>query len=299
MSSPVRDKAVAFGPDRSAIGILTAPSGSQGKDAPHVILINSGIIHRVGASRLYVSLAREFAHHGFPTLRFDLSGIGDSAPRKESLSLSDTVKADIDDAISFLEQTRQANRFIVMGLCSGAHDAFETALRRPDVVGLALLDIPGPFRNWQQVACHYGKRLLRLDSWWSTIRGRNTVYRRAWNRVVGADRLPDTGDSAGIRQGYSRDTMQDHFSALIGRSVPVHLVFTAGMENNYNHRSQFREVFPSVSANPLVSYQYFPKADHIFSRAMERRALSDSLTHWLSETEFPAMVIDQTVPEKR
>ena len=68
---------LVFGADRHLVGILTLPS--QGDPRPIAfLLINAGVIHRVGPHRINVKLARHLAGLGFASLRFDLSGQGDS-----------------------------------------------------------------------------------------------------------------------------------------------------------------------------------------------------------------------------
>src|SRR5262249_47307203 len=63
VTRPYREKVVTFGAGRGLVGIVTLP-GTPRPDAPQLLLINSGIIHRVGANRLYVSLARTLAAAG-------------------------------------------------------------------------------------------------------------------------------------------------------------------------------------------------------------------------------------------
>ncbi len=46
-----------------------------------VILLNAGADYHMGASRLYVSLARRWARSGYYVLRMDLAGLGDSNTR--------------------------------------------------------------------------------------------------------------------------------------------------------------------------------------------------------------------------
>src|SRR5690606_23743533 len=82
MAGPVavmRESAVLFGPTRSLVGVVTEPAaGSARPDAPAVLILNSGLVHRVGPKRLHVRLARRLAGLGFTCMRIDLSGIGDS-----------------------------------------------------------------------------------------------------------------------------------------------------------------------------------------------------------------------------
>ena len=285
--SKSRDQAVAFGPKRSLVGIVTSPRTGVSGDRPGVVLLNSGLIHRVGVHRLHVSLARALAKHGFTTLRFDLSGIGDSDRREEPLSLSDMVANDIDDALHYLRTARNINRFVLVGLCSGAHDALTTAMRCTDVVGVSLLDIPGSFQNWQYKVYHYGRRLGRWESWRNTLSGKNGTFRRILG-LLGETHTPDSTNSVpGVRPILSKPSMREAFDRLLARHTSIQLVFTSGLEDMYNHVSQFREVFPSVAANPLVSYRYFSKTNHVFSSLAQREDLIRLLTEWLTGTRFP------------
>jgi len=75
----LRERAVTFGGERRLFGILTSPPpGAKRTDLPAIIMLNAGSIHRIGAHRLYVPMARRWAALGFQVLRVDLSGIGDS-----------------------------------------------------------------------------------------------------------------------------------------------------------------------------------------------------------------------------
>ncbi|MEM9411005.1 MAG: alpha/beta hydrolase, partial [Planctomycetota bacterium] len=51
-----------FGPKNNLMGILTTPDESrQVEGAPIAIVLNAGIIHRVGPFRMHVDLARQLA----------------------------------------------------------------------------------------------------------------------------------------------------------------------------------------------------------------------------------------------
>ena len=284
--SKSRDQAVAFGPKRSLVGIVTSPRTPASSDRPGIILLNPGLIHRVGVHRLHVSLARALAKYGITTLRFDLSGIGDSDRREEPLSLSDIVANDIDDALHYLRTARNIDRIVLVGLCSGAHDALATAMRCTNVVGVSLLDLPGAFKNWQHHVYHYGRRLGRWESWRNTLSGKNDIFRRIWG-VLGETYTPGSTNSApGVRPILSKPSMREAFDRLLARHASIQLVFSSGLEGMYNHASQFREVFPSVATHPLVSCRYYSNADHVFSSFAQREDLIRLLTEWLTGTRF-------------
>ncbi|HEY5972738.1 MAG TPA: hypothetical protein VIT22_12400, partial [Pseudoxanthomonas sp.] len=71
------EEVIALDGGRS-FGLLNRASGTA--RGTTVVLLNAGLIHRVGPFRLYVRLARELAESGFDVLRFDLPGIGDGQP---------------------------------------------------------------------------------------------------------------------------------------------------------------------------------------------------------------------------
>jgi len=73
------ERVLRFGDSDNLIGIHTSSAASSKR--PGIVLVNSGVVHRAGPNRLYVNIARQLAAVGYPVLRFDLSGIGDSSPR--------------------------------------------------------------------------------------------------------------------------------------------------------------------------------------------------------------------------
>src|SRR5438045_1954876 len=96
----MREEAVLFGEFRSLVGIVTEPTTQH----PHlarqaVILLNPGIVHRVGPGRIYVKIARALAKMGFVILRFDLSGIGDSAVRHDNLRFEKSAGRETHEAM--------------------------------------------------------------------------------------------------------------------------------------------------------------------------------------------------------
>src|SRR5690606_37848418 len=83
---------------------------------------------------------RKLAPAGFLTLRFDVSGVGDSQPRPDCLAEADVPLTDIREAMDFLQSRYGIEEFILLGLCSGAYQAHESAVRDPRVVGTVQLD---------------------------------------------------------------------------------------------------------------------------------------------------------------
>ena len=97
------ERVYSFGKQAKLIGILTDPEPPVlSHDLPIILLLNAGLVHRVGPHRLNVFLARELSTLSFPVFRFDLSGIGDSTRHKDNRSREDQILSDIQEAMNFL-----------------------------------------------------------------------------------------------------------------------------------------------------------------------------------------------------
>ena len=120
MSRGTNDRAIMFGVEKSLIGIMTQPVPAPSGEHPAIVILNTGIIYRIGHNRMYVALARTLAEAGYTVLRFDMSGIGDSDNRHERLAPLEANLTDIRHAIDWLTMTLGVRRVILVGLCSGA-----------------------------------------------------------------------------------------------------------------------------------------------------------------------------------
>ena len=274
-----------FGEARGLVGILTLATGEPAPGAPHVVLLSTGILHRVGTNRAWVSLARALAEAGVPSLRFDYSGIGDSERPHDAGSMRASVERDIAAAIEYLGKTRGAERVVLVGLCYGAFDAFLAAVKERRVVGVVMMDMPGPFHTWRHTAHHLLARVLRPASWrnpWQKLR----YYVGPVSPADAVEPDNDEGYVFGGRNPAARERMRDEFAQLLERQVKLYVMFTAGIETNYNHRSQFRTIFPTAARHPALSYEYLPDFDHDLSHRADRTRLVDGIVRWMLKTRF-------------
>ena len=96
-------------------------------DGPVVVFLNAGLLHHVGPARLWVDLARRFAAAGLRTVRFDLSGLGDSPNRpgqRRHFSYPKEALGDIQAALVAMSPDRPLDA-VLIGLCAGAYHAIE------------------------------------------------------------------------------------------------------------------------------------------------------------------------------
>jgi pimeloyl-ACP methyl ester carboxylesterase len=140
----VRETPIHFGRDQRLYGVIAEPSSPSTTERPAVLLLNVGADNHVGPHRMNTEIGRELAGMGHVTLRFDVGGLGESAPSsgkgENRLYRMDSVD-DVQEAMSALERWRGCSRFVLVGLCSGAFLAFHAAARDPRVIGQALVNM--------------------------------------------------------------------------------------------------------------------------------------------------------------
>jgi exosortase A-associated hydrolase 2 len=87
--------------------------------------------------RVIVETARAFARQGFPVLRFDMSGCGDSEGELGDVTIDDWIE-DIKEAIAVYKMETKLNHYILWGLRLGAGLALVYAARYGAVCPLIL-----------------------------------------------------------------------------------------------------------------------------------------------------------------
>jgi pimeloyl-ACP methyl ester carboxylesterase len=265
----VSEYAVVF-PDSSEalIGIFTKPEENSNRVRPAVVFLNAGLLHRIGPNRLYVRMAREMAAHGFSSLRFDLSGIGDSPPRTDGLPLRNAVLRDVLDALDFLSQKRELYSFILIGLCSGADLAFQVALADKRVVGVVLID-GLPYRT------------LRAYVYDQVSRGWSVIAGGAWRKLFPwlVKTLAGTKTALGERGVPPRAVAEAGLHDLADRGVNLLIVYTQG--RGYNYARQFAELFPSVPTD-RIEVVYLKGAEHTFELLTDQDRLVRTVNNWTS-----------------
>jgi uncharacterized protein len=143
-------------------GILHQPKDVE-SGTPAILLLSPGVKTRVAPHGLYKKMAETFVEMGFPVLRFDFYGLGDSEGEVSETLLADlygTIQVGryVDDtiaAMNWMEQTYGVRRFIVAGLCGGAITGLLTAERDARVDSLLALAIPAIVEGSQVDSAKY------------------------------------------------------------------------------------------------------------------------------------------------
>ncbi|MCX5661116.1 MAG: alpha/beta fold hydrolase [Planctomycetota bacterium] len=286
-----REEIVRFGPERSIIGVVTLPAGHVAGDAVNsgstaVLILNAGLIHHVGPQRLHVKLARRLARAGVVCARWDFSGIGDSPARRDGLAVMEAIVREPRDVMDHFAAHHGIEKFILVGICSGAYASFRTAAADPRVVGAALIN-PQDFvghDDWGayvQARRYMTRSIFSPRAWANLLTGRvayqrlaTTMWRQATRGWLGANQEVST-IATGIRK-----EIQD----LVARGTKLSfIVAEEDVSVEYFNAILGQDLRANQPGDGLRT-ELVPRADHLFTRVQDQERLLALLERWIHET---------------
>lgn len=199
-------------------GATLAASLDEAEGRTGVLLVTGGSQTRIGSHRMYERLAHALASHGFPCLRYDRRGVGDSEGEDPGYRGSgpDIAAA----AAVFRSHCPDLERIIGFGLCDGA-TALALHGANADLDGLILVNpwlveteagemAPAAIRR------HYRSRLLSQDGW-RKIAGGSISYKKLF---MGVKKI--------LRPSPPADLASEVASALAANPLPLTLILARG-----------------------------------------------------------------------
>ena len=162
-------------PDGTLRGIAVRPDA---RPAPLcAVFLNAGAQHRMGPNRMWTEAARRWAHEGIASLRLDMLGIGESdgevSPYPQDMTLyGPEFHTRVIAVMDELQRLGFAQRFLLIGLCSGAYWALHAGLEDDRVAGIMMLnpavlvwdDHLGAARDLRRVLTDRSWRLIRKNA---------------------------------------------------------------------------------------------------------------------------------------
>lgn len=281
------EQVVLFGAQASLCGLLVRPVAAP--TGPPIILLNTGIIHRVGHHRMNVTLSRRFAAKGHPVVRFDFGGIGDSPVQSETLAPLDANLASITEVCDWLETNLGQSGFILMGLCSGADHSIIQASRDPRIAGVVLIDpsIPRTFRFFVK---NVARDLSRRAVWVNLATGRGNTWARI-RRLIG--RSAGSGKAQQKRkEPFARPELENPeviaflektYQDAVDNGARILAVFTGGHDFQHNYRRQLLDALPRVKFRDRLDLHFYADCDHTFTYERHRKRLFSELDRWMDK----------------
>jgi pimeloyl-ACP methyl ester carboxylesterase len=305
----VRERLLRIG-KLELFGILSEPANAS-QELPTVVILNAGSASRVGPGRLYVQLARHLAGYGFPCLRLDACGLGDSvggSVEHENDPYPATVFRDVAATLEQLPARFGVKRCLLLGLCSGAYAAFQSAVQLADPAlvesilinpltfywreGLSL--DPAVVNRQLKESCSIA-RAKNLRKLWKFLRGRTDIgyvdaarllVRRAQNYIQQLVRKPIRVDQIRPISVAAHPVQEDlpadlarigaagrHLSVFLAENDPGYVIM------NFHARKQVQ----AMRRAGTLHLATIPGGDHTFSRRVARAKLIQSITDYLIE----------------
>ena len=187
--------------------------------------------------------------------------------------------------MDYLAKHTSNDRFVVVGLCSGAFNAHQVAIADSRVVGTALFD-GIVFRTLGFYFRHYA-RMARPRFW------RNAVKRRLIGELLTRETAGESlGESEFFELDKNRVEVAEEISDLVDRGVRMLFVYTEGYDDIAS-ASQFKSMF-GIKPDYQVQVEYFGQAEHTFRLKHNREAACERLTDWYCSQFARVAVAGQT-----
>ncbi len=266
------ERIVQFGADGFLSGVLR--NGAVAACPTGLLFFNAGVVHRVGPHRLNVKLARAF---NTISLRFDLSGQGESPSASAGLGFEHQAIADLGAAVDVVKNEPGVDDVVAIGMCSGADHALRAAVEDSRISGLVLLD-PYAYPNDAAAAADLLARASDPDRWSRKIR--SLIARRDSGGAV----LDEIQDEAGIDQGRPvppKEEFAADLTTLVNRGVRILVIYSGLVRRCVSTPAHFFKTFAEYEFDEKINVETMPQADHTFSMIAAQETLIAHIDEWL------------------
>lgn len=278
------------GPD-SLSGVLHRGPASATRGV--VIVVAGGPQYRAGAHRQFVSLARRVVKAGYPVLRFDLRGMGDSSGEHRGYQQSDPdIRAAVD---ALLAQQPQLKDVVLLGECESASGILFYAWRDPRVSGVVLINpwVRTEEGRAQTIVRHYYLGRLLSGEFWKRVFSGQYKAGESIKSMVGV-----VGSAIRGRIQMARQTAKPELDDISGLPLPVRtaeglrrfkgrsLLLMSGVDliaREFDEVTSASRAWDGLLASPQLQRVDVEGADHTFSREIWKNAAADTVARWLAQ----------------
>ena len=261
------------------LGIVSLPAPDAPQQNTGVVIVVGGAQYRVGSHRQFVQMARLLAAAGYPVLRFDFPGMGDSPG--ETVPFEDAAPH-IAAAIDALHgQCTGVAKVVLWGLCDGASASllYMQAQRDPRVAGMVLLN---PWVRSDaslartQVKHYYRQRLMEPDFWRKLAAGGV-----GWQAVRSLGSNLRTMRQHPPKMLTFQELMAHGWQALEGKIMLILSERDLTAQEFVEH-AQTHPAWRGLLSRPGVTQHTAQGADHTFSSTSAQREVEAVVLAWLN-----------------
>jgi pimeloyl-ACP methyl ester carboxylesterase len=255
-----------------------------------VIVMNSGILHRMGPNRLHVKIARRLSARGLPVFRFDLSGIGDSEPRRDGLRYALSTLEEVRAAMDLVERECAVHRFVLMGICSGADNALRIAPLDARIVGIVPIEAL-TFATEGYAFDRLWRRAFLSRTWLRLIRGQLNVWgslRTVTKQFAPRPPVKEALEEAVWVLPKAADIAADLF-AFTEKGGRANLVYSVREPGWFHYRTGLKKLLAPLVASGKVTVSTIDETDHLFTPLEHQGWLLARLEEWTSRLASPEL----------
>lgn len=199
MPATLAESVVVMGtPGSELVGVLTKPADQAATKEVGVVIVVGGPQTRVGSHRQFVLMARAIGQAGYPCLRFDYTGMGDSpGPRPHFERAGQDLRRACN---ALLAEAPNCTKLALWGLCDGASAAIfysEFDERIAAVIAANPWVRSEATRSAALLTRHYRSRLLSPEFWKKLSSGRVRIVDAAREAIGHLRRSGAQRDSFG------------------------------------------------------------------------------------------------------
>jgi hypothetical protein len=267
----MKESAFRYGESNRGFGMIALPETVG--EAPIVVMLNAGLLHREEPYRLNVLTCRRLAENGYICLRVDISGKGDT-PARKGLINRDSVALDWQYIKSALKLQYGERNIIIMGLCSGADNGIKIAAQDRSVIGLILLDaVSKRDRGFRRRALM--NNIANAHKWFELPK---KILNRIKRAATGKDEM--IANAIALRDEPNDQDLKQCFNNLVSSSGRVLAVFTSHALTHYNQKGQFSRAMEVKGLEKICDEVFWPNVQHLYPVQAHRDLLISTISDW-------------------
>ncbi len=266
------------------LGVLHQPETAL--DLGVVTVVAGGPQYRAGCGRQLQQMARHLADRGYPVLRFDQRGVGDS--EGEFLGFH-RMAEDLQAAVAALiREAPSVRRVVLWGGCDAASAILLNAWKLPEVAGVMLANpfLTMPSSEARLRRRHYLSRLGELSFWKKVVRLEYNPmdYLRPASTgqkpvVEAADGAGDDSQAVAIPGNFPQHALQGlrEFQRPMLFVMSGHSPTRREFDDIVESQSDWAGAYAAADSHRVD----LPEADQTFSTQESRDAVNRAALDWL------------------
>lgn len=287
VASSFTERPVHFNCRGKSIFAIFHPARNNAKKVG-VIFLNAGLQYRVGPHRMFVKTARKLSQIGFPSLRMDFSGLGDSEgeirdPHFDCFDVEETLSA-----VDFLTQQEKIEKVVLLGLCSGARNAIKTAAMDVRIDSTIVWSLPFYALPNSPTAKRFPQALRRTDAkhhlrHWLKKALNVTLWKNYISHRKGLSSVKNVFRSLIVRGKKGNDSYgNEFFKAFESILFAKRKIFFVYGERDVI-LNMFEEIFEELPDDKrrCCNYCIIPNGDHTYTSLEAEKIVIEKTAEWL------------------